>query len=449
MSEISTTSPQREPVSTAGRPPTRYTITGTFGAGGMSVVYSAFDEYLHRDVAVKVFTGPISGADSEVQQAEIAVLASLNHHAVVTLIDAGIAPDPSGVQHRYLVLEPVDGADLRRRLASGPLSLRHIAEIGYDLAEALEYVHRHGVIHRDLKPGNVLVVADGDDGGRARAKLTDFGIALASGVDHTAGSEGTAGTAAYLSPEQAQGEELTGASDVYSLGLVLLECHTGRLAFPGTPVESAMARLDQAPEIPGDLPDQWRVLLSAMTAREASDRPADHEVVQALRDLAVAETSRHRASGLAAPEAEPSADRAFDSIAGIAARTLDVPLAMLTLRDHDRARIAGRHGVTDGRLRAIAPFCDEASRADGPLIVEDAATDRRWAPHRAEAGEFGARFFAGVPVRTLDGATIGTLCVADERPRGVSPSELATLNDLAAVAAEAFLGVLAAADDEL
>lgn len=435
MSEVpSTIAPTTQvvPAAATGRPPSRYTITGTFGEGGMSVVYSAFDEHLRREVAVKVFTKPISGTDSEEQQLEIDVLAGLNHHAVVTLIDAGIAPDPDGVEHRYLVLEPVDGADLRRRLASARLSLRHIAEIGYDLAEALEYVHRHGVIHRDLKPGNVLVVTDGDDGGRARAKLTDFGIALSSGIAHVTRPEGTTGTAAYLSPEQARGDVLTGASDVYSLGLVLLECHTGRLAFPGAPVDSAMARLSTDPEIPAELPEQWRLLLTAMTAREPKDRPADHEVVQALRDLVVAEGSRHRASsGLTAPEL--STARAFETIAAIAARTFDVPVAVLSLVHDGKVQFAAHHGVPDDRMPALESICSGAS-SSGPLIVEDAATDPRVMTHELVTGEFGLRFYAGIPVRSAKGAVVGTLCVVDSRPRTVAANELATLHDLAGLA---------------
>ncbi|GAB3613542.1 protein kinase domain-containing protein [Humibacter ginsengisoli] len=415
-----------------GRPPSRYTIIGTLGEGGMSVVYQAIDEHIGREVAVKVFKHAISGEDSTRQEAEIDVLAGLSHHAIVTLIDAGIAPDPQGVPHRYLVLERVDGVDLRRHLERTELSLRHIAEIGCDLAEALEYVHARGVIHRDLTPGNVLVVSD--ENGRTRARLTDFGIALATGAERATMEGVTTGTAAYLSPEQARGDALTGASDVYALGLVLLECHTRKLTFPGTPVQSALARLTSDPEIPDDLPDAWRMLLAAMTSRDPVDRPVGRELVQALRQLELAESSRHRAAPTGRVPG-PSLAHAFDRITGIAARTFGVPVAVLSMVRGGSVHFLSHRGVSPERASEWEGVCTSEAYLGQTLLVEDASLDVRVRDHVLVTGQAQLRFYAAVPVQSEDDEPIGTLCVADTAARPIDSAHVDTLHDLADLAA--------------
>jgi serine/threonine protein kinase len=422
------------PRAAGGQPPSRYTITGTLGEGGTSVVYCAVDEHLGREVAVKVFKHAISGEDSARQEAEIDVLAGLSHHAIVTLIDAGIAPDPDGVPHRYLVLERIDGIDLRRRLDDAPLSLRHIAEIGCDLAEALEYVHTRGVIHRDLKPGNILVVSDEENSGRMGARLTDFGIALADGMERATMEGVTTGTAAYLSPEQARGDALSGASDVYALGLVLLECHTRTLAFPGNPVQSALARLNGDPAIPDDLPEAWRMLLRAMTARDPRERPVGRELVEALRQLEIGESSRHRAEPAAAIS-EPTVEHAFHRITAIAARTFGVPVSVLSVAMDDSVRFLSHHGVSGADAGRWEDICSQGEASLGsPLVVEDASLEPGLREHELVAGAAGLRFYAGLPIHSADGAVIGTLCVADSVSHPVDRDHVDTLRDLAGLA---------------
>ncbi len=203
----------------------RYVLESAIGHGGMATVYLAHDQVLGRPVAIKLFSTS-SIIDTSRQEGELGVLASLNHHGLVNLFDAGIESSEDGQAHRYIVMEFVRGTDLATRLKSGPISPRHVAEIGFDIAEALEYVHSKGVIHRDIKPSNILLVDYGNGAPRARAKLSDFGIALGEDSERLTREGATTGTAAYLSPEQAAGMKVAQASDVYALGLVLLECFT-------------------------------------------------------------------------------------------------------------------------------------------------------------------------------------------------------------------------------
>jgi serine/threonine protein kinase len=269
----------------------RYRPRTLIGRGGMASIFRAHDETLDRDVALKVFRAG-GAADMEQHHTELSALARLSHHGIVSLIDAGIDYSTPEDPRPFLVMELVRGTDLQATLEHRALTTEEIAEVAFDLAEALEYVHARGVIHHDLKPSNVMLVEYGTSTFRARARLADFGIALTCAAHSSDHGQETTGTAAYLSPEQAAREPITTASDVYSLGLVLLQCFTRAIAFPGGQVESAMARLSADPAIPGDLPDQWAPLLTAMTARDPDARPTMADLTLAFRDEIFDATTR-------------------------------------------------------------------------------------------------------------------------------------------------------------
>jgi serine/threonine protein kinase len=269
----------------------RYRLGDVIGRGGMSAVYCARDENLGRDVALKLFAPQAPDADElKRQEAEIQLLATLNHPSLVTLFDAGIDTRIPDEPRPFLTMELVEGQDLRSRIRHSPVPLDEIAVIGAGIADALAYVHGLGIIHRDVKPANILLVQI-RPGEPLRPKLTDFGIArIVDGTRLTA--TGTmVGTAAYLSPEQAMGSPLSPATDIYSLGLVLLECIKQTMEYPGSAVESAVARLHRAPEIPSDVPSQWADLIRSMTAIVPIERPAAADVETALRRALVSPVS--------------------------------------------------------------------------------------------------------------------------------------------------------------
>ena len=204
----------------------RYELEELVGTGGMSSVYRAHDRQLERNVALKVLHERLGADDEHVSRFrhEARAVAQLSHPNVVTVIDRF---EEGGRQ--YIVFEYVDGENLKQLLdRTGPLPVRRALEIALAVADGLAYAHEHGVVHRDVKPQNVLLSRDGE------IKVTDFGIARSLDAESGLTLTGTVlGTSSYLSPEQASGLRVTPAADVYSLGVVLYELLAGEVPFPG------------------------------------------------------------------------------------------------------------------------------------------------------------------------------------------------------------------------
>jgi len=271
----------------------RYRLGPALGVGGMASVHRSRDMLLGREVAIKVYrSAALDQAEIDRQEAEIRTIAGLNHPGLVTVLDAGVYLPHPDTPTIFLVMELLRGGNLHERLRRGKLDSLEAALIGYDIASALNYLAERNVVHRDIKPANILLVTYASTDTRTYAKLIDFGIAKSDGRPEIATPGTATGTAPYLSPEQASGDELGPPSDVYSLGLVLLECLTGVRAFPGDSIPSAVARLMRDPDVPKDLPEEWRTLLAAMTARKPEDRPALSDVVLGLRTIVVGELAR-------------------------------------------------------------------------------------------------------------------------------------------------------------
>jgi hypothetical protein len=420
----------------------RYRIGPVLGRGGASTVYRSLDLLLGRDVAIKVFSTRASTPDDlRAQEGEARMLGGFSHPGLVALLDAGIDLTDATAPQMFLIMEYVDGPDLRRRLRQGPLTAFEVAYLGWDLLAALEFVHDRGVIHRDLKPANVLLAPA--QARPAYGKLADFGIAVLTGAAMEPAEE-TTGTAAYLSPEQVEGSPLGPETDIYSLGLVLLEAFTGHPAFPGGLLESAFARLDRDPAIPSGMPADLAAVLQRMTARRAASRPSAREAVTGFREVIVRHLGGERpqapdpeAARLAAVRdynlLDTPPDAEFDRITALAARVFGVPIAVITVVGEDRVWLKSRHGVDVAQLARTQGLGYSGSLHDQTLVIEDMLADPRITqPAPSETPAF--RFYAGAPLITSDGHNLGSLVVADTAPRTMSPAETATLEDLAAMA---------------
>lgn len=424
----------------------RYRIEGVLGRGGMSTVFAARDVLLDRMVAVKVFA---ARADTDVelraQEAEARLVAGLNHYALTTLFDAGVdTADPAHPQI-YLVMEFIEGKDLKEQLRSGPLDPAQAAYLAFDLADALAAVHEAGFVHRDVKPANVLLAARNADR-RLRGKLTDFGVATIIGFAPK--EEFTTGTAAYLSPEVVEGRDATPESDVYSLGLVLIEALTARVSFPGGVTESAFARLERDPVVPPDLPAPLADLLRRMTARRPADRPSAREVELGMQDVVVDDlVSRRRVDPRLFGDGEVErlaalrrydildtpADDAFDQITRIAARLLDVPIALVSIIDADRVWHKSRRGTDMEEVDRDVSFCATTNPGTGAWSIPDATLDPRTRNNPVVTDGPRVRAYAAAPLRSHDGHDLGALCVYDTSPRDFDQAALDDLTDLAGI----------------
>ena len=255
----------------------RYDIVRPLGSGGMGEVYLARDRTLGRDVALKVLRSQYANdrESAERFKREATSAAGLSHPSIVQVYDRGDTEDGSS----YIAMEYVPGGTLKERIvAEGPLDARLAADYGYQVAEALGTAHAKGVVHRDIKPQNVLITASGG------AKVGDFGIARAASAAGVAQTKTGAvmGTAGYMSPEQALGEPATPESDLYSLGVVLYEAVTGTLPFTAdNPVAVSMKHVNEAPRPPRDLnpalPDGMNAVVMKLLSKNPEDRYPDAE----------------------------------------------------------------------------------------------------------------------------------------------------------------------------
>ena len=425
-----------------------YEILSPLGAGGMGEVYRAFDTRLDRTVAIKILQAHLSADPARKLrfEREAKTVSSLNHPNICSVYDVG---SQDGTD--YLVMECIEGESLADRLAKGPLPTEQVLRIGAEIADALDKAHRSGVVHRDLKPGNIMLTKNG-------AKLLDFGLAkpavaptgAATVTDVSPSSpvteQGTiVGTFQYMSPEQVEGKELDGRSDIFSLGAVLYEMLTGQRAFGGKSqlsVASAILEKDPAPvtTIKPLTPRNLDHVVHRCLAKDLDDR------WQSARDLAL-ELKSISSADPASPSAAPPAHHHWarrELIAwSIAGAALLAVAALFFLRPHyaDSAlplysSIVPPPGTSFeiegdlGKQPALSP--DGSSLvfgAGGELYLHSfrTGTDRVltsahggvnpfWSPDGASIG-----FFADFKVKTLDINTgvVRILCDAPA-PRGGS-----------------------------
>ncbi|MER6778011.1 MULTISPECIES: serine/threonine-protein kinase [unclassified Streptomyces] len=308
------------PVPTFGEQPERdtllagrYRLRALIGSGGTADVFRGTDEVLGREVAVKVFRAGTDTATANDFRDEARTLARLSHRALVTVFD--FDPGRQG-QGAFIVTELIRGATLRARIDAGPLSTVHVTRLGAEIASALDHVHSHGIVHHDVKPSNVLL----SDAGSPH--LADFGLSRTVHGRSCQTSETLVGTLAYMAPEQFLGQGASTASDIYALGLTLLEALTGQREYQGTPMEVGTAHLLHGPRLPEGLPGGLGRLLNAMTDQDPQARPDAALVHLRLRDIKYAPALRtapvtptradpptHRTANLPPPAAARPAPR--------------------------------------------------------------------------------------------------------------------------------------------
>jgi serine/threonine-protein kinase len=316
----------------------RYRIQRKLGAGGMADVYLAEDQELGRRVAIKILNSRHGNDDQFIERfrREAKNAAALNHPNIVSIYDRGEAEDTY-----YIAMEFLDGRTLKELIVSrGAAPINVAIEYARQILSALRFAHRHGIVHRDIKPHNVLVDGEG------RVKVTDFGIARA-GTSQMTETGSIVGTAQYLSPEQARGGEVDPRSDLYSLGVVLYELLTGKTPFDGeTPVEIAMKHLSTAPKPPSTL---------------RPDVPRELDMV-VLRALAKNPDDRYQS----ADQMEADLERVARG-ASVAAATVDTATQVL----RRPAAAAAAAGAAATAATMIAPPPSTADSAPPPAVVDE------------------------------------------------------------------------------
>ena len=265
-------------------------IEDRIGSGGMSTVYRAFAETLEREVAIKILHGHLSEDEASLERfrREARTVAQLSHPHVVMVIDAG---EDEG--HPYIVFEHVRGETLKDRIKrEGQLPVAEAVAYAIEIGRALQAAHERGLVHRDVKPQNVLIDEEG------RAKVTDFGIALGLESGQLTGAGKVIGTTDYVSPEQAMGQDVTGQSDVYSLGIVLYEMLTGSVPFAGdSHVSVAMKHVHEGlPDVQRRRPEVSAALASLIERATAKDCRARYasmaDFVHELEEVLTYESAR-------------------------------------------------------------------------------------------------------------------------------------------------------------
>jgi serine/threonine protein kinase len=381
----------------------RYELEELVGSGGMSSVYRAHDTLLERKVALKILHERYGDDEEYVERfrREARAVAQLAHPNIVTVIDRG---EDDGRQ--FIVFEYIDGENLKQIVErEGPLALDEVVALGLEVARGLAYAHERGIVHRDVKPQNVLLNGDG------HAKVTDFGIARSLDVEKGVTQTGTVlGTSDYIAPEQASGQVVSRETDVYSLGVVLFELLTGTVPFKGESfVAVALQHVNEPPpsvlERRPDTPPRLASLVDNALAKHPDDRPTMDELVGELEALRSGYTGGAETAVIRRPR--PAARRRRGTrlplvLAAVGALLLAAALAALLLTQ-DNNESPGVVGSGPIQVRAVSsydPNRGSEHEGDVPKATDgDLATYWTTEEYFYPSGEFG-KPGVGIVLRT-------------------------------------------------
>jgi eukaryotic-like serine/threonine-protein kinase len=379
----------------------RYETGERLGSGGMSNVYKATDRILERTVAVKILAEHLSDDERFVARfrREALAVAKLIHPNIVQVYDTGVDEG-----RHYIVMEYVagrSGAQILQR--HGPVDPTTAAEIGIQACAGLDYAHRRGIIHRDVKPGNLMVVGGPVGGGEMTVKLTDFGIARAIEQTRITQVGSVVGTAAYLSPEQVRGEEATPATDVYALGVVLYQFLTGRLPYEGSSLAELAVRQQNEKPLPPS------------TYNDEVPEPLGAAVLRALEG----DTNRRYAS------AEELATGLRLGLEGEDVTLPDEGTSATRVLGEETAATRHLDRTAQTEYRPASPTRRPAPRAAAPAPAPAAQT-RGAEPRRRGAFSRFVRFVLALVALVLVAAAVATaVIVATDKAAGVKVSKVA------------------------
>ena len=404
----------------------RYELGDVVGTGGMASVYCAYDTLLERNVALKILHDHYSEDDDYVDRfrREARAAAQLSHPGIVTVIDRG---DEGGRQ--FIVFEYVEGETLKELVErTGPMPVRRVIELALQIGRAIAFAHDQGLVHRDVKPQNVLLGPEG------RAKVTDFGIARALEAVGRTESGTVLGTSHYIAPEQARGEPVDAQTDVYSFGVVLYELLVGEVPYPGDNfLNVAMKHVnDPVPSLLERRPDcplRLARLVERMMAKEPEARPASMDEVLSELEGCLAELDA-RPDGEAtmivkAPVVKPSRPRAARPRRGRRPLLVLLPLlavagaaaAFLLLRGEDDGGPAARTGAPV-RLAGLGAFDPEGSGGehdDEARLATDGDPSTFWRTESYKSRLSLQKSGVGLVLDTR-GAEVSSLTVTSDTP---------------------------------
>ncbi|MEU8323313.1 protein kinase [Nonomuraea sp. NPDC048881] len=407
----------------------RYMLADRLGGGGMGEVWRADDLVLGRAVAVKVMMPALSENPTFTQrfQNEARAMATLRHRGVVGVYDYGVH-EADGRRVSYLVMEYVRGESLDRVLRRGPLGAEEAMRLVAEVGDALAAAHAQGIVHRDVKPANLMVRPDG------QVALTDFGVAHSASAGHLTATGTMLGSAAYCAPEMAAGNEVTPAVDVYALGVVAYECLTGRLPYQGdTPVQIIFKHLNApVPEPPAELPPAVRQVVTRALQKDPAQRwSSASDMARAAR--ASVSGAALPGSPLTVPPATPPTTGSHTGLpTGSYAGLPTDPHTGLPMGSHAGLPIGSRPGLPTGshpslQPTGVMPVADPGSPLTMPSAPAGGSSRRRRTltalATMAAAVVVSAAVAGSVWLRPAEPASTGqVLPPADETTQVHSPS---------------------------